>query len=416
MEDNRNSNEEKKVMWRLYERDHKQEPGVDFWDRTSDWGTVEKSEVIWEGSLLSKRKLFFAKSMYYALTSDALYCFEDDLKEKAVKVCLNFQKVSVIELDAFKRDVGPGFRLLKDGSSRELYAKNPGDYHNWLKALKRVCIFTNFNAYYKIASVLGKGSFSMVTMAKSKVNGEHYAVKIMSKEQLEKKKSGKEILKNEISVLRKLSHPNLIKLYEVYETEGSVYLVLEYIKNGSLWDFVSQKKDFNEKDRKKIMKGVLNGLVQLQKLKIVHRDLKPDNVLVKHQSFHIEEIKIIDFGLSWNKRSNTHAYLRCGTPGFIPPEVYTMDNSQPSVPEYASDIFSAGVIFYLLLAGQLPFERDTSQEIFEANKECAIDFRLKTFDLVSKKGNTLVEQNLSESTPLADANARERSIEKDNSI
>lgn len=150
--------------------------------------------------------------------------------------------------------------------------------------------------------------------------------------------------------MKKINHKNLLKLYQVYETKHSIYLVLEVLKGGELIKKIKEKSIYEEKDIAKIMKNILEALDHLHELGIMHRDLKPENLLLKSSEDNIHEVVIADFGLAtfFNMSPNNILFKRCGTPGFVAPEILSYKDGQEGFYDEKCDIFSAGVIFYLL--------------------------------------------------------------------
>jgi serine/threonine protein kinase len=143
-----------------------------------------------------------------------------------------------------------------------------------------------------------------------------------------------------------VEHSNIIRLYEVYESRGSVYLVLEMLRGGELMEKISKMGSYDEQDAKMILGNILKALRYLHNKKIMHRDLKPENILLKYEDDKANDIKIVDFGLATRWDIDEYIYSRCGTPGFVAPEVFTATGRYEPV----CDVFSAGCIFFLLYA------------------------------------------------------------------
>lgn len=186
-----------------------------------------------------------------------------------------------------------------------------------------------------------------------------------------------ESLINEIAIMRRLSHRNVLKLYEVYETKHSIYLVLEVITGGELIKKIKEKAIYNEIDIARIMKNFLLALEHIHEQGTMHRDLKPENLLLRNEGDYFD-IVIADFGLAAFKSEENSKILfkRCGTPGFVAPEVLLYKDGQEGFYDEKCDVFSAGVIFYLLLTGRKLFAGADYKQILRANKACQIDFQL----------------------------------------
>ena len=138
-----------------------------------------------------------------------------------------------------------------------------------------------------------------------------------------------------------MDHPAIIKMYEVYESEFYVHLVMEYLKGGELFQQIQTKGFFSEKDASTILRNILSAIAYFHEKNIVHRDLKPENMILSNTSDL--DIKIADFGLATRIQPGNPEFLRCGSPGYVAPEI--LNNLGY---ETKADVFSAGVIFYIL--------------------------------------------------------------------
>lgn len=150
--------------------------------------------------------------------------------------------------------------------------------------------------------------------------------------------------------MKKINHKNLLKLFQVYETKHSIYLVLEVLKGGELIKKIKEKSLYEEKDIARIMSNILEALDHLHDCGYMHRDLKPENLLLKSSDDTIHEVVIADFGLATSFQIDPSKILfkRCGTPGFVAPEILAYKDGQEGFYDEKCDVFSAGVIFFLL--------------------------------------------------------------------
>jgi len=163
------------------------------------------------------------------------------------------------------------------------------------------------------------------------------------------------------------------KFYEIHETVHSVYLVIEHFSGGELLEKISLTQRIKQKHVKSIMRNLMLGLAYIHSLGVMHRDLKPENLMIKGKK--ISEVRIIDFGLATFVDEEEHLYKRCGTPGFVAPEI--INHGQDKKYDEKCDIFSAGIIFHILLCGQSPFHSSNYKKILKLNKLCEIDFGVK---------------------------------------
>ena len=132
------------------------------------------------------------------------------------------------------------------------------------------------------------------------------------------KGDGKKAIENEISIMRTIQSTNLVSLYGVYETDNSIYLSMEYVEGTNLLLYLKRHKEIKIRERKMILKALLNGLKNMASFNIVHRDIKPENIIVSET---LESIKIVDFGLATDINEPKYIFVRCGTPGFVAPEI-----------------------------------------------------------------------------------------------
>uniref|UniRef100_A0A9J2PKR1 Protein kinase domain-containing protein n=1 Tax=Ascaris lumbricoides TaxID=6252 RepID=A0A9J2PKR1_ASCLU len=219
---------------------------------------------------------------------------------------------------------------------------------------------------YEFKDVLGTGAFSKIAIMDESVIVEVFlaeckaepglmvAVKCIDKKAL---KGKEESLENEIKVLRKLRHPNIVQLLDTYDEKQHVYLVMELVTGGELFDRIVAKGSYTERDASILMRQVLEAVDFMHKNGVVHRDLKPENLLY-YDHEKDSKIMISDFGLSKTEDSGVMA-TACGTPGYVAPEVLQQKPYGKAV-----DIWSIGVITYILLCGYPPFYDESDANLF----------------------------------------------------
>lgn len=197
-----------------------------------------------------------------------------------------------------------------------------------------------------------------------------------------------------------LDNPNIIKLYEVYEGEYHIYLVMELLNGGELFDRIMNKGHYEERDAAILISKLISALVYLHSMNIMHRDIKPENLILKDENGF--DLKLADFGLAEFVNQQTHLFKRCGTPGYVAPEILEDLPYDTKV-----DVFSAGVILYILLTGCSPFYGDTYNEILVKNKKCQVNYELEELKVkVSEDAIDLLRLML-EKDPLKRITARE---------
>jgi len=241
---------------------------------------------------------------------------------------------------------------------------------------------------YDLKDVLGTGAFSQVRLAESKEDGQMYAVKIIDKKALKGKEDS---LENEIRVLKRLDHRNVVKLLEAYESRTSVYLVMELVTGGELFDRIVEKGSYSEKDAADLIKQVLSAVAYMHEEGVVHRDLKPENLLYYSSSSNIKsgpdaesKIMISDFGLSKMEESGVMA-TACGTPGYVAPEVLAQKPYGKAV-----DVWSIGVISYILLCGYPPFYDENDANLFAQILKGEFEFDSPYWDDISEEAKDFI--------------------------
>ncbi|XP_028830723.1 calcium/calmodulin-dependent protein kinase type IV [Denticeps clupeoides] len=235
--------------------------------------------------------------------------------------------------------------------------------------------------YYELEAELGRGATSVVYRCCQKGTQKPYAVKLL------KKTVDKKIVRTEIGVLLRLSHPNIIKLKEIFETPAEISLVLELVTGGELFDRVVEKGYYSERDAADAVKQVLEAVAYLHENGVVHRDLKPENLLYA-TSAPDAPLKIADFGLSKIIDDQVTMKTVCGTPGYCAPEILRGCAYGPEV-----DMWSVGVITYILLCGFEPFFDDRGdQYMFKRILNCEYEFVSPWWDNVSLNAKDLVKK------------------------
>ena len=247
---------------------------------------------------------------------------------------------------------------------------------------------------YKIICKLGKGSFGSVFKVKHKITGEIRAMKIIKNTSVDDRLGVNNVkFLKEIQVLKELDHPNIIKIFEYYLDNKNHYIITELLTGGELYETIIKSHRFNEKKAAFIMKQILSALNYLHSKGIVHRDIKPENILVQNidkKKSKTDEIyiKIIDFGASIFFKENEILKLKVGSPYYIAPEVLNKNYNEKC------DIWSAGVVLYVMLTGKFPFVGQTSQKLFESIKTGKYKTDGKEWEAISIEAKELIGKML----------------------
>ncbi|KAJ8467624.1 hypothetical protein OPV22_030176 [Ensete ventricosum] len=202
---------------------------------------------------------------------------------------------------------------------------------------------------YELGRTLGEGNFGKVKHARHLETGEAFAVKILDRKRILSLKVDDQI-KREIATLKLLNHPNVVRLHEVSASKTKIYMVLEYVNGGELFDKILKGK-LSEEEGRRLFQQLIDAVSYCHDKGVYHRDLKPENVLVDAKG----DIKISDFGLSalpQHLGNDGLLHTTCGSPNYIAPEVLSNRGYDGS----SSDIWSCGVILYVILTGYLPFD------------------------------------------------------------
>eukprot|EP01116_Phalansterium_solitarium_P013979 TRINITY_DN3145_c0_g1_i2.p1 TRINITY_DN3145_c0_g1~~TRINITY_DN3145_c0_g1_i2.p1 ORF type:complete len:345 (+),score=125.82 TRINITY_DN3145_c0_g1_i2:133-1167(+) len=203
----------------------------------------------------------------------------------------------------------------------------------------------NIDDFYVIGKEIGRGTFSVVKRGKNKQTGVEYAIKCIDKKFIKL-----HLLQREITIMKQLQHPNILPLVDVFESREFIYLVLVLVTGGELFDQIVQNGNYCEADARNIVTQILSAVSYLHSHGVVHRDLKPENLLCIGSGSKIQ-IYVADFGLSRAFEGDSQQLSTyCGSPEYVAPEVLAC------VPyDQAVDLWSVGVITYILLTGFLPF-------------------------------------------------------------
>lgn len=231
---------------------------------------------------------------------------------------------------------------------------------------------------YEKNEELGRGKFGVVFQVKDKENGKCYAAKHIRV----RKTEHKDKVLEEIALLKCLTNPHIIRFMDAFENPGEIILVTEYLDGGELFEKVATE-DFNltESDCCLFMRQIIRGVEYLHNRNVVHLDLKPENVVCVNK--HCSNIKIIDFGTA--RALKPGEKVMCGTPEFVAPEIVSFDNISPG-----TDMWSVGVICYILLSGFSPFLGESDSETFSNIAKVVYDFDEPEFDIISTNAKDFI--------------------------
>ncbi|EER18260.1 Calcium-dependent protein kinase, putative [Perkinsus marinus ATCC 50983] len=230
---------------------------------------------------------------------------------------------------------------------------------------------------------LGRGTYGSVSRAMNKSTKLIRAIKTISKSHL------KNVVRfrQEIAIMKMLDHPNIVKLFETFEDAKNIYLVLELCTGGELFDRIIDQGYFTERGAASLMKQAISAVYYCHKNNIVHRDLKPENFLFLNKTKN-SPLKIIDFGLAAKFGDNVHLKTKAGTPYYVSPQVLQGDYNE------SCDLWSCGVIMYILLCGYPPFHGDTDAQILARVRSGKYNFPDEDWKTVSSDAKDLIRKLL----------------------
>ena len=324
------------------------------------------------------------KKIYFRLIGRDLYYFKkkEDTEHKGVH---NLSGIYIEECKKIKIDNKTYycFNIIFPQKTRTYYFDNEIDYKTWLTKLKLAIEYKSLLEKYEIKRKIGKGQFGLVKYGIHKEKKREVAIKIISKKKMSS--SDLELAKTEIDILKICQHPNIIKIYDVFETVDYIYIVMEYCSGGDLLSYI-EKTNYKLPEQRtcEIIHKLCMAIYYIHSYGIVHRDLKPANILMTDKS-KSADIRLLDFGLSkiCGNQKCTEPY---GTLCFVAPEILRGKPYDKSV-----DIWSIGIITYFLLCGSLPFYDDSDQEMARKIIQDPAPFHTEIWKKFSKEAMTFVD-------------------------
>jgi calcium-dependent protein kinase len=241
-----------------------------------------------------------------------------------------------------------------------------------------------FEDFYDIdIGKLGEGSFGFVTTATNKYTGAVCAVKPTPKDQVDT------FFYREHDIMKSMDHPNIIKFRGTFHDHQNIYLVMDYCSGGDLFDRIIDAGHFEERQGAILMQQMFRALSYCHECFVCHRDLKPENILLTHRHMLGNDfLKIADFGLSRRFSENEVFTTRLGSPHFISPQVLSGRYDQ------LCDIWSCGVIMYMVLCGRQPFTGDTDMEVLSQVRRGSFSFSMSLWTSVSEEAKALIRKLL----------------------
>jgi serine/threonine protein kinase len=235
-----------------------------------------------------------------------------------------------------------GLKFIKKRAYEELFTESEEVVNFWFEILKRYCILTKFRLYYETIKVIGKGNFAKVFLVERKTDRRQFAVKVFSKSLIMSDENERKCLLYEIKMMREVNFYRVLKLVELYEGENYIYCLCELYPGTDLLNAIVKRGSQPEAKALTITLQIVEALNYLHSKRIMHRDIKPENIIFKGTQENID-IGIVDLGFATFEEDYRKLFVRCGTPGYVAPEILNDKDYDCKV-----DIFSAGVIFYMM--------------------------------------------------------------------
>ena len=297
------------------------------------------------------------RDLYFKLIHKDLYFYKNkgDTEHKGMHNLngLFLQKEKSVE---YEGATYYSFSMVYPTKTRIYYCKNEKEYNEWIEKLKIATGYTNLLEIYDVKNKLGSGKFGLVKLGIHKKTGQKVAIKIMKKSTMDS--SDLELVRTEIEILKICQHPNIIRLYNVFENADYLYIIMEYCYGGDLFSYLENRHfRLSEKRASTIIHQMATAVYYMHSFGVVHRDLKPENVLMTSTD-EDSDIRILEFGL----RKILGPYEKCdepyGTLTYCAPEIIIDEPYAKPV-----DLWSLGVMTYLMVSGKLPFNSEDENEI-----------------------------------------------------
>ena len=355
----------------------------------------------------SRKNSSVLESGYFSLQGGyLLYWSKKEAAKPSSGICLKHATVSFPHSGVFYPSAGVEIvqadhpiQISLHGKFSVLYAESANLLKLWATHLSRAAFRVDFHERYSVKQLIGKGASACVYQVNLKEAPDQVlAVKGFNKSFVSSSSQTKLALCNEIYILRRLDHPNLLRLIEVHETGNSIYIVTELHTGGDLSKLIA-RGPLETETITEILFGTARALAALAEHSIAHRDLKPANIILrKSVRPTADDVVLADLGMACNTTDPTLIFKRCGTPGYIAPETISRKNEESNFQVTAKvDVYSLGCLAYALLTGRSPFESPgrTVDEIIKANGKGQVDFSQPVFGQYPSGLRRLVEQMLS---------------------
>ena len=334
------------------------------YDSDEDSGSEENYEIDDDEEVLKYEGYLYKlienrmRKLWFKLVHRDLYFYKDqkDLSHRGMHN-LSGLFVQVEQAQIFEDKTYYAFSVVYPAKTRIYYCDNEKQYKEWIQNLKKATGYTNLLDIYEVKQKLGNGKFGLVKLGINKQTKEKVAIKIMNKKKMDS--SDIELMRTEIEILKICQHPNIIRLYDIFENVDYIYIIMEYCPGGDLFSYLEKRKFRIPEERAAIiMNKMCNAVFYFQSyFGVIHRDLKPENILMTSDGDD-GDIRILDFGLSKISTPNEKCTEPYGTLTYCAPEIILDEPYNKEV-----DMWSLGVMTYLMVSGRLPFNAEDENKI-----------------------------------------------------
>jgi len=318
------------------------------------------------------------KSKFFVIRDNFLLYFKDKISPKPEGV-IPIEGSEIVISNEYERC----FEVSNTTRRYHLRTSSEDELMIWVQKLKEAASLT-IEAKYEMKELLGQGTFAKVKRGVDRKSGKNFAIKIINKDAMAE---NRESIMTEITILKNVSHPNIIRLHHVFESKNRIYLVTDLLCGGELFDLIRERGSLSELESSRIIRKIVQSVEYLHSKNICHRDLKPENILLGTKG-DIGTVCVTDFGLSKIKSSN-RLKTACGTPSYVAPEILSGDGYGLAV-----DIWSCGVILYVLLCGFPPFYADNDAQLYNLIQSGSYSFPSPYWDDISDTAKDLIRKML----------------------
>ena len=328
---------------------------------------IMKKTTTSNAAFKTKAKVKSKKNDFEPKTQRVKLLTQNNSKSKINKLIIPKIKTKIIDFqnsantptltNSSRSIIHDSFYYLKESKKLSDYIKN---YYKNNKKYPE----TNLN-FYKYGRLIGQGAFGKVNLGLNVLTGRVVAIKSFNKSNLNSNSENMKKIKYETNLMKKLNHPNITKILELFEDKEYILIIMEYINGGNLFSFLKKHRKVSEKTAKLLYRQIILGIKYMHEQGIVHRDIKLENILIDLNN----NIKICDFGIGRVLSSPEQPLFdQCGTPMYIAPEIL-LCSKEKGYKGFPVDIWSSGIVLYILLSGTLPFSfKNSSSSLSESNE------------------------------------------------